>query len=396
MKTQPGNTPTLPAMDEEFLVNDAITASQRIPLIRPWITDDLKRRVLEVIDTGFWTEGQTTREFEQAVGSFVGAKRCIAATSCTTGLEMALRCLDIGSGDEVIVPDYTYPATAAVVNLVGATAVIVDIDPRTMLVDYDAVENAITPATRAVIPVSLFGNPLDWDRLNRIREKHGLLMIEDAACALGSAFNEKRTGAWADISVFSHHPRKFITTGEGGTITTDRDDWADSMLSFKHFGMTQTISREGASFESIGTNYKLSNVLAAIGLAQMQHIDALLTERKNLAVRYKALLQGDPDITIPSVTEKGSHSYQTFCVSIPERDRIMNALRSRGIEAQIGTYSLHMHKAFTHNERCRFADEMRESRFSFEHTMALPLYNGMTEDEQHFVVHELRNLIQQG
>lgn len=381
-------------MKEDCTVKDDITASRRIPLIRPWITEDLKRDVLEVIDTGFLTEGQTTRDFEQAVGSFVGARHCLAATSCTTGLEMALRCLGAGPGDEVIVPDYTYPATAAVVNLVGATAVIVDVDPVTMLIDYDAIEKAITPATRVVMPVSLFGNPLDWGHLTRIREKYELHMIEDAACALGSTYDGKRTGSWADISVFSHHPRKFITTGEGGTITTDRDDWAKSMHSFKHFGMKAGTSREETSFETIGTNYKLSNVLSAIGLAQMRHVDLLLTERQALAERYRCLLQGVPNISVPEVTNKGVHSYQSFCISIPGRDRVLRGLRDRGIEAQIGTYSLHMHNAFARNAHCRFAGEMTGSSFAFAHALALPLYNGMTTDEQNIVVDELLNLMQ--
>ena len=147
---------------------------------------------------------------------YTGAACCLAATSCTTGLDMALRALGIGPGDEVAVPDYTYPATATVVRLLGASATLVDVDPRTMLVDYDALEAAITPATKAVMPVSLFGNPLDWDRLDDIRRRRGVFLIEDAACALGSSYKGRRTGILADITVFSLHPRKTVTTGEGG------------------------------------------------------------------------------------------------------------------------------------------------------------------------------------
>ncbi|GAB6057097.1 DegT/DnrJ/EryC1/StrS family aminotransferase [Desulfonatronum parangueonense] len=360
-----------------------------IPLIKPHITDAVRQRVLDVLDSGILTEGEATREFEQAVGSFVGAKHCIAVTSCTTGLEMALRCLRIGAGDEVIVPDYTYPATAAVVNIVGATAVIVDVSPETQLIDYDAVEQAINAKTKAVIPVSLFGNPLDWDRLNAIKDKHGVFMIEDAACALGSSYGNRRTGAWADISVFSHHPRKFITTGEGGTITTQVAEWAEWMVSYKHFGMAPAASREGTSFDRVGTNYKLSNVLAAIGLSQMEMVDQLLSERQNLAARYSALLTDVSGVSLPRTTAGGEHSFQTYCALVDNRDRIMSSLRSQGIEAQIGTYALHMHKAFAENPLCRMHGKLHSSRQAYEQALALPLYHGMTVEEQDFVIDEL-------
>lgn len=278
----------------------------KIPLIKPYITDDVKNKVMEVLDSGYLTEGPITEKFQEHVASYVGAPHGIAVSSCTTGLELALRCLNIGPGDEVIVPDYTYPATGAVVNIVGATAVIVDINPETLLIDYSALEEAITPKTKAVIPVSLFGNPLDWKRLSAIKQKYGILIIEDAACALGSSYQDKKTGSLADITVFSHHPRKFITTGEGGTVTTGNTEWADWMNSYKHFGMGKSHSRAATEFLRIGTNYKLSNVLAAIGLAQMEQINNLLTERRRLAETYCNLLSGTSRIRLPKVTEGGT------------------------------------------------------------------------------------------
>jgi len=150
----------------------------KIPLIKPYITQELKDKVCEVLESGYLTEGPVTEEFENAIRKYIGCKHAIAVTSCTTGLEIALRAINIGPGDEVIVPDYTYPATADVVSIVGATAVIVDVSPQTMLIDYDALEAAITPKTKAVIPVSIFGNPLDWDRLNNIKVKYGIYIIK--------------------------------------------------------------------------------------------------------------------------------------------------------------------------------------------------------------------------
>lgn len=365
----------------------------RIPLIKPFITDALKTQVCDVLDTGYLTEGPVTRDFEQAIADKVGAARCLAVTSCTTGLELALRAMGVGPGDEVIVPDYTYPATATVVEIVGAKIVIVDVDPQTMLIDYDALEAAITPRTKAAIPVSLFGNPLDWARLNEIKEKYDIFMLEDAACALGSAYEGKMTGSLADISVFSHHPRKFITTGEGGTVTTDNEEWAEWMHSYKHFGMGLNESRAATEFMRIGTNYKLSNVLAAIGLAQMTDMDDLLAERRELAVCYRELLADVDGVSLPRITESGAHSWQTFCVFVEHRDRIMQTLRDSGIEAQIGTYSLHMHPAFADNANCRIEGDMAGSRYAYDHALALPMFHAMTEAEQAEVVAALEEAV---
>lgn len=364
----------------------------RIPLIKPHMTDELKKRVMDVLDSGYLTEGPVTREFEEAVRRFVGCGRVLAVTSCTTGLEMALRCLGVDPGDEVIVPDYTYPATAAAVNIVGATAVIVDVNPKTMNIDYDALEAAVTDRTRAVMPVSLFGNPLDYNRLAEIKHQHSLFVIEDSACSLGAEYKGARVGTHADIAVFSCHPRKFITTGEGGLVATNNTEWADWMLSYKHFGMGVADSRLTASFERVGTNYKLSNVLAAIGLAQMSDVRDLLAERRGLADRYTALLDRAPGVTLPVTPESGVHSWQTYCVFVDNRDAVMAAMREAGIEAQIGTYSLHMHPAFNANELVRIEGDMAGSRYAFEHALALPLFHGMTEDEQNDVAATLTRL----
>ena len=334
-----------------------------IPLIKPYIDQEIKDRVLDVLDSGYLTEGPVTREFERKFSEYIMCKHAIAVTSCTTGLEMALRVLNIGTGDEVIVPDYTYPATASVVPIVGATAVIVDVCKGSMLIDYDALEKAITKKTKAIIPVSAFGNPLDYDRLNAIKDKYGLFIIEDAAPSLGAEFKNIMVGNLADITVFSFHPRKFITTGEGGMITTNNDSWAEWMLSYKHFGMNMSgTTREGIQFEIIGTNYKLSNILAAVGLGQLNKIDILLSKRKQLAVNYLKLLEDVDKIELPITTNHGVHSYQSFIVYHHNRDTIMNRMRGDGIEIQIGTYALHMHKAFNNHPLVRLEGVMDNSK----------------------------------
>ena len=364
-----------------------------IPLIKPYITQEIKDKVCEVLDSGYLTEGPVTKEFEEVFKSYIGCNHALAVTSCTTGLEMALRVLGVGSGDEVIVPDYTYPATADVVAIVGAKIVIVDVSRETMLIDYDRIETSITDKTKAIIPVSIFGNPLNYDRINVIKQKYGIYIIEDAACSIGAEYKDKKVGNQADISVFSLHPRKFITTGEGGIITTDNAEWADWMLSYKHFGMGVHKSRLTASFDRIGSNYKLSNILAAIGLIQMNHIDESLYRRLELAENYMHLLEGQKNISIPKTTEQGKHSRQSFCIYVDNRDEIMKRMREMGIEVQIGTYALHMHPAFVPSEFCRIDGDMSGSRYALEHCLALPLYHELTKEDQEYVVSQLVELL---
>jgi perosamine synthetase len=368
----------------------------RIPLIRPYITQKIKDRVCDVLESRYLTEGPVTHELEETFKKYVGCDYAIAVTSCTTGLEIALRALGVGPGDEVIVPDYTYPATADVVAIVGATAVVVDVSRETMVIDYDAVENSITAKTKAIIPVSIFGNPIDYDRIARIKSKYGVYIVEDTACSLGAEYHGRKVGSFADISVFSLHPRKFITTGEGGIVTTNNTDWTTWMTSYKHFGMAADGSRSTTAFRRIGTNYKLSNVLAAIGLGQMEDVEMLLAERRDLADNYMGLLSGSPGIELPRVTEGGRHSFQSYCVYVGDRDRLIGKMAEKGIEVQIGTYALHMHEAFSASPWCRLSGELTNSRYCFDRCLALPLYHGMTGSEQEYVVSELLGCVMAG
>lgn len=348
----------------------------------------VKTLVNEVLDSGYLTEGPVTRRFESAIAAYTQSAHAVAFTSCTTGLETALRVAGIGAGDEVIVPDFTYPATAHAVQIVGAVPVIVDVDPDTMLIDPAKAEAAISPATRAIIPVSLFGNPLPHAVFKQMKEQYGILIIEDAACALGSHYEGQPTGSISDMSVFSFHPRKFITTGEGGMVTTNNPEWAEALERYKHFGMGRMEEREALVFLTPGTNYKMSNILAALGLAQMEMIDQLLAERQRLAARYKKLLEQAQSIRLPRVTPHGVHACQSFVVFVPRRDEIMKAMRGQGIEVQIGTFALHQHPAFQ-GGNSKLRGQFPGSLKCFEEALVLPLYHGMSSEEQTEVVKKL-------
>ena len=358
----------------------------RIPLIKPFLPASVKERVLAVLESGYLTEGKVTMAFEHACGDFLEVPYCLAVTSCTVGLEAVLRYLDVGSGDEVIVPDYTYPATADAVAIVGARVVIVDVDPETMLIDYDALERAITPQTKAVIPVSLFGNPLDYERLATIKKAYGISVVEDSACAFGAEYKGRKVGGFGDFSVFSFHPRKFITTGEGGLITTSDQDGKEWLNSYKHFGLSHSAGRQEAVFQMIGTNYKMSDVLAAIGLGQMDYVETLLARRQELSNNYLELLSQAEQVTVPLTTPGGRHSYQTFCVFVKNRDQVFKNMRSLGIEVQIGTYCLHRQPAFQPGDRCEIRGQLKGSIYAADHCLALPLYHELSQAEQEEVI----------
>jgi perosamine synthetase len=362
----------------------------RIPLMKPFVNQRVKDRVCAVLDSGFLTEGPVTRELEGAFRKRIGCKHALAATSATTGLEMALRAMKIGPGDEVIVPDFTYPATADVVAIVGATAVLVDIDPASFLIDYDAAAKAITKRTKAIMPVSEFGNPLDYDRLNEIKRQYGVAIIEDAACAIGSSFRGTETGNLADVTVFSMHPRKFITTGEGGMVTTNDDTLATAMDEYKHFGISGKDASGKPSFAKVGTNYKLSDIQAAVGVVQMEYADELLETRRQLAVRYMHLLAGSSEAKTPVPTPNGRCSWQSFCVKVKGRDPLMQRMRDSGIEVQFGAFALHRQPAFQQSDWCRWSGSLAGSSQAFDEALALPLHHGVSESDLHEVVAALR------
>jgi len=366
---------------------------ENIPLIKPFIPADALSRIGDVLKSGYLTEGPVTKEFESLCKDYIGVNHAFAVCNCTVGLEAALRAVGVGQGDEVIVPDYTYPATASVVHLVGATPVLVDVDPGSMLIDLEKAEVALSPRTKAIMPVSLFGNPLDYDQLKKFKEKHNLIVIEDAACSIGAKFKDTMVGAWADISVFSMHPRKFITTGEGGLITTNNAEYAAFIDAYKHFGIQKSAEREEMVFGMMGTNYKLCNIQSALGVSQMCMIEELLQGRLDLARRYDELLQDMDRVSLPSVVNEGRHSYQTYSVFVDNRDQIMKSMRSQGIEAQIGTYSLHLHPAFQNGAQCVIHGNLTGSITAFEKALALPLFHDMTEAQLERVCRVLKSLL---
>ena len=368
----------------------AIPLRKKIKLAEPVVGDEELQMIRKVFESGWVAEGPMAKEFEVKVAEFTGARHAIATTNCTTALELALRAVNIKPGDEVIVPDFTYPATADVVSWIGAEPVLVDVD-FTYNVNAEEIEKAISKKTKCIMPVSWGGNPLDYGPLNELKEKYGLYIIEDAACSLGSEFAGKKTGTMADITCFSFHARKVITTGEGGMITTDDEALAEEIRCLKRFGIQK--GEDGEEFVKIGTNYKLSDILAGIGIQQMQRINGIIEKHIELADNYNRLIENVDFVKPPTKHKLAKHVYQTYAVYIEIegiRDKIIEELKKENVETQIGTYAVHLQKAF---KNAKFVGDLSVAEKLYRSLLALPMCCSMTSDDQEYIVQEIVRLI---
>src|SRR6476659_9125724 len=309
--------------------------TERIRLARPDVGDAELAAIAEVVRTGQLTMGAKVAEFEQAIARAVGTAHAAVVSSGTAALHLALLALEIGPGDEVIVPAYTFPATANVVELCGARAVLVDVDPDTFNLDIAGVAAALTPRTKAVLAVHLFGRPVEWEELQTAVPQE-VVLVEDAAGALGATYRGTPCGALGLMGCLSFHPRKIVTTGEGGAVTTDEPELADAIRRLRHHGIAP---RGDFDIAEPGLNYRLSDILCAIAIPQMQRLEQLLAARERVAGWYTERLEHL--VLTPSAAEGDRHGWQAYVVQLDRRDEALRALREEGIEAQIGTYALH-------------------------------------------------------
>lgn len=367
--------------------------NKKIKLIEPVIDQKEIRGIIEVLRSGWLTEGPKTKKFEELIMKYLDVEFAIATTSCTTALELALRVIGVGPQDEVIIPDFTHPATGNIVRWVGAHPVLVDVDLFTYNIDFEQIEKALSNKVRCIIPVSWGGNPLNPKQLKEIKEKHNLVIIEDAACGLGAEYDGIKTGKMSDITCFSFHPRKIITTGEGGMLVTDNPSYANKVKLLKNFGMV-TENKQN-KFIEYGTNYKFSDILAIIGIKQMEKIEEIIKKRIELAKHYDELLSKVNYIRVPHKEKNARHTYQTYAIYIEKeglRDKLIAHLRKKNIEVQIGTYALHLQPSYSEVKKI---GKLENSAKLYRNLIALPMCHSMTKEEQERVVSEIKEFIRQ-
>ena len=368
-----------------------------IPLLRPHFDDDEIEEVKKVLDSGWVSQGPKVKEFEQNAAEFLNIDHAIAVTNCTAALHLSLLAAGVGPGDEVLVADFTFPATGHSVLYCGAHPVFVDVDPGTYNIDPEMIVEKITDRTKAIIPVHTFGQTTDMDPIMEIARENGLKVVEDAACAFGGRYDGRMAGTIGDTGCFSFHARKGITTGEGGMVVTNDAELAERIRYLSVFGMRSAWSREGRDgfvipeFHDVGYNYKMSDITAAIGVAQLRKIDMIIERKRLLAERYDRALQEIEGISPPVVGERSFHIYQSYVAIVDmniDRNELILGLKNRGIQCQIGTYSSNIQPVYE-----RKSVECPVSLDIFNRTIALPMYFGLEFDQVDEVVSGIRDTI---
>jgi dTDP-4-amino-4,6-dideoxygalactose transaminase len=393
-----------------------------IPVTKPYVGKEDVELILEVINSGWLTQGPRVAEFEKIVAEYVGVRYGIAVSSCTTALHLSMIVAGVKPGEEVITVSYTFVATANAIIYVGAYPVCVEIDSDTYNIDPTALDqfihehyghengklvNKTTRRTlRAIVPVHQFGLPPDLDAIYRIARKYNLTVIEDAAPAIGSAYQDRKAGNTPHMATFSFHPRKVITTGEGGMILTNHDLLADRAKKLRsHSATISDLERhqlKGLAFEKydeVGYNYRMSDVQAALGLKQMEKLEEIVLKRNRLAQRYAELLGGVEELKLPSIPAYVSRfNYQSYCVRLTSkarlgRDELLMSLLQRGIGAKRGIPPIHQEPYFIMRFGAVSLPKTEEiARTSF----LLPLYPQMTHEEQDGVVEALKEALLHG
>lgn len=381
----------------------SIASVRNIPIIKPFFTEEEEHEVLKVLRSGWITQGPKVAEFERMFCDYIGSHYAIAVSSCTTALHLALLVAGIKEKDEVILPSLTFIATANAVMYCGATPVFVDIEEKSLNIDPSAIEKAITKKTKAIIIVHQVGIPADNDAIYSIARRHNLKVIEDAACAIGSKYKGAFIGRDSELSCFSFHPRKILTTGEGGMITTNNEEFDHALRLLRHQGMSMSDLDRNASKELIfegynvvGYNYRLTDLQAAIGIVQLKKMGIILNRRKELANNYNKAFKKLQYLIPLSQPDYGEANYQSYCAYVnlktnKTRNDLMKYLLDRGIASRRGIMSIHREKPYREIAK---PYNLKRSENASDNTIILPLYHQMTQQDQTFVIKNINDFFE--
>ena len=365
-----------------------------IPLGQPTFGPEEISAVADVLRSG-WVAGQgpVGRAFEARFAEICGASDALAVNNCTAALHLSVLALGAAVGDEVVVADYTFPATGHAVRYTGAQPVFADVRPDIWTVDPAAVESLITPRTVGVIAVDAFGQPADYDELRTITDQHGLWLIEDAACSAGATYRDRPTGSLADAACFSFHGRKGITSGEGGAITADSSELIARARKWHFFGIESAFARAGSddlpvpTFDEIGWNYKLSEIAAAIVSVQLDRLPALIAARRRVADGYAELLSDLEEATVPVELSDRRTVWQSYVLTLAphvNRGEVAGELRRLGIQCNIGTYASHLQPVYGPRPSCPVSASV------FRRHLAIPMHANLTDGDVEVVSKAVR------
>ena len=369
-----------------------------IPYGKQSINDDDIQAVVEVLKSDYLTTGPKIEEFEKLVAEYTGAKYAVAIANGTAALHAACFAAGIGKGDEVITTPITFAASANCVLYCGGTPVFADVDPITYNIDWKDIERKITDKTKAIIPVHFSGQPCDMDEIHALAKKHNLIVIEDGAHALGAEYKGKRIGGLSDMTTFSFHPVKHITTGEGGMILTNNEELYKKLVLFRSHGITRNPEfmekNEGAWYYEqldLGYNYRITDIQCALGITQMKRLDDFVAKRRALVERYDEAFKDVEGIVTPFMKEECNSSWHLYIIQVEKRKEVFDKLREAGIGVNVHYIPVYKHPYYQANGykdvSCPKAEEL------YQHIISLPLYPSLTIEEQDYVIKGVKEIL---
>jgi dTDP-4-amino-4,6-dideoxygalactose transaminase len=371
-----------------------------IPIAKPYLTAEDAQAAYDTILTGWITQGPRVAEFEEKFAQYTGARYAVAVSNCTTALHLSMIVAGIGAGDEVICPSMSYIATANSIKYVGAKPVFAEVNPVTYNLDAEDVARRITPRTKAILLVHQIGMPADIDAFSALAQKHNLHLIEDAACAVGSSYKGKKIGSHSSLICFSLHPRKVISTGDGGFITTDNEAYYNRLRLLRQHGMSinDRVRHESAKvmFEDhveVGYNYRMTDIQAAVGIQQLAKLDWIVEERRKIAKQYQAAFADIPFIRVPREADGYFTNFQSFSIYLKKdcpvsRNDLMQLMLDAGVSTRRGIMTAHRETAY--KQECAGLS-LPVSEDAADNSIILPLYIPMQQSDIDKVIQVFRS-----
>ncbi len=376
--------------------------NDQIPLMKPWLGDEEWLALKDVILGGWISQGPKVQEFEQKTAAFLGVRHAVAVNACTSAMHLAMKIAGVRSGDEIILSDYTCMADVNAVLMAGGVPVFVDIDSRTFNMDANLVEEKISEKTKVILSIDQIGLANDLDKIKKIADRHKIVVVDDAATAFGGKYKNKFLGSNGFVTTFSFHPRKMITTGEGGMLVTDNEQVAENARILRATGASVSdLERHKAKgmvlqkYYDSGYNYRMTDIQATLGIVQLSKAEEIIRIRREQAELYSAAFSGMEELTVPFVPEYATHAWSSYCLTLNPNSKysvaeLLSKMAAKNISCRFGIQPLHQ-EPFFENRNFKDIDYPESCRMGLQ-TFFIPIYPGLKVEEQQFIIKSLKSI----